>query len=124
METKKYEALIEVSENGNVKVSSGLPMNEPVIMWPLEKRRGVMSPMVNGDLSFVADVPCGVLPPQVDTVYREGNVTVKRSSRNYIVTMKVPVIEAAEVTKKRFAKMMKEVSGAIRENRESIKEIM
>lgn len=124
MEKKSFEAMVEVDEIGNVKISSGLPKSEPLLTWPLERKRGVMTPCVNGDLSFVANGPCGVLPPRVDEVYREGGVTVKRTTRNYIIMMKVPVIESAEETTRKHSSMWKKVAAVIKKNREEIKEMM
>lgn len=124
MKTKKFEAIVEINETGNVNVFSGLPQNEPFVTWPLSKHRGTLTPFINGDMSFSADAPCGIIPPAVDLVFRQGDVTVKRSSRNYIVTMKVPVIESADDTKRKFSSMLKGASAAISDNRATIKDSM
>jgi len=100
---------------------SGKPENESVIDFAVGCHKSKVEIEKNGCI-VVEFYPRGVVvPPVMDNVLKENNLCVKRTSRNFIVTMKFPIIESKETTVESHKEMWKKATKAIVETREQIK---
>lgn len=120
MKKQELDCRVSFTENGIV-INSGLPEAEPVLDFAVGKHHGTIDVRKNG----CADVTYGpapvVVPPRIDEVLRDNNLTVKRTSRNFIVTMKFPIIENPTETTASHKEMWKKSQKAIAGVREAIK---
>ena len=119
---KKIEGVGVIYDDGRFEFDSGLPLLEPVLEFEVKPHRGVMSVVKNGCAAFEPLGKPVALPPVMDLVLRDKNLIVRRTSRNFVVQMKFPIIEAGEVTNKAHSGMWKRVCSALRAEREKIKE--
>ena len=120
MKKQELDCRVSFTENGIV-INSGLPEAEPVLDFAVGKHHGTINVQQNG----CADVTYGpspvVVPPRIDEVLRENNLTVKRTSRNFIVTMKFPIFENPTETTACHKEMWTKTRKAIAGVREGIK---
>lgn len=93
---KQIEGLAKFTEDGGFCFDSGLPSNEPVLEKPM-KMRGVLSVSQNACAEFLPNSRV-VLPPEMHHVSRGLNYHVKRSSRNYILQVKLPIVQSRAVS--------------------------
>jgi len=121
MQTKKIEGVATFMEGGHFNFDSGLPLVEPVLESGIGSRRGTLTVNQNAVVNFIADVPLPITPPSIEEVLRDKNLTVKRTSRNFIVTMKFPIIEEASATTDAHKEMWTKTRKAIASAREEIK---
>ena len=121
MKKQDLDCRVSFTEKGIV-INSGLPEAEPVLDFGVGKHHGTIEVHQNG----CADVTYGpspvVVPPRIDEVLRDNNLTVKRTSRNFIVTMKFPIIENATETTACHKEMWKKSQKAIASARQSLAE--
>jgi len=120
--SKEVESLVTFEECGKVKICSGMPQIENVLGFEPGSFRGTMYVEQNADATFVPDAPRAITPPSMDDVLKDQNLIVKRTSRNFIVTMKFPIIESAETTTQSQKEMWKKSQKAIATAREAIKQ--
>lgn len=104
-----------------VTASCGLPSVENVLGFDGGVFRGTMKVEQNADISFVPDSHRRIVPPSQADVMKEQNLMVKRTTRNFIVTMKFPIIESAGATTQSHKEMWKKASKVIGTVREEIK---
>ncbi|MCQ2337735.1 MAG: hypothetical protein MJ001_02250 [Paludibacteraceae bacterium] len=123
MKQQKIEGIALISENGTFSFNSGLPADEPVLEFDLKACRGSINFKKNACVDFVPSASPAFIPPAMDLLLREGGMTLKRTSRNYIVTMKFPIIESSDETKQRHSDEWKKAMAQIKRDRETIKEI-
>jgi len=121
MQTTKIEGVATFMEGGHFNFDSGLPLIEPVLESGIGSRRGTLTVNQNAVVNFIADIPLPITPPSVDEVLRDKNLTVKRTSRNFIVTMKFPIIEDSDTTVEAHKAMWNKTRKAINASREEIK---
>jgi len=122
MTEKKIEGIGIFTEDGHFIFDSGLSAIENVLgaIKP-SVLKGLMTTEQHGVATFVPEPPRAIAPPALDVVLRDSNMTVKRTTRNFIVTMKFPVIEGATATTKSHKEMWRKAAKAISANREEIK---
>ena len=120
MKKTELDCRVSFTENGIV-INSGLPEAEPVLDFGLGKHRSTVDVRQNGSAEVVYDDTPTAVPPRIDEVLRDNNLTVKRTSRNFIVTMKFPIIENATETTACHKEMWKKSQKAISAVREAIK---
>jgi len=107
--------------DGSFVFDSGLPAAEPVLEEGIGSKRGTLTVEQNASAAFVPEPPRAITPPSIDEVLRDNNLTVKRTSRNFIVTMKFPIIEDSGVTVETHKTMWNKTRKAITAAREEIK---
>lgn len=121
MKKQELDCRVSFTENGIV-INSGLPEAEPVLDFGVGKHHGTINVQQNG----CADVTYGpspvVVPPRMDEVLRDNNLIVKRTSRNFIVTMKFPIIENPTETTASHKDMWTKTRKAIASARQSLAE--
>ena len=116
MSEKRIEGIGIFSEDGRFSFSAGLSAVENVLGTILPSaHKGVMTTKKHGEAMFMPEPPRAIMAPQVDEVLRDNNLVVKRTSRNFIVTMKFPIIEGEKTTischKEMWAKTKKAIAG-------------
>ena len=122
MSEKRIEGIGIFSEDGRFAFSAGLAAVENALGNILPSVcKGVMTTKKHGEASFVPEPPRAIMAPQVDEVLRDNNLVVKRTSRNFIVTMKFPIIEGEKTTISCHKEMWAKTKKAIENTRESIK---
>lgn len=121
MKKQDLDCRVSFTEKGIV-INSGLPEAEPVLDFGLGKHRSTVDVRQNGSAEVVYDDTPTAVPPRIDEILRDNNLTVKRTSRNFIVTMKFPIIENATETTACHKEMWKKSQKAIADVREAIKE--
>jgi len=120
MKEKKIEGIGIFSENG-FTFDSGMPTDEPVIDFGVGRHHGTLKVEQNACATFAEDPLRVIMPPTIDEVLRDHNLTVKRTTRNFIVTMKFPIIEATDTTAQTHREMWNKVKKAVSGAREDIK---
>ena len=121
MKKQDLDCRVSFTENGIV-INSGLPEAEPVLDFAVGKHHGTIDVRKNGCADVTYGLSPVVVPPRIDEILRDNNLTVKRTSRNFIVTMKFPIIENATETTACHKEMWKKSQKAIAGVREAIKE--
>jgi len=121
MQKKKIEGVGIFMEGGHFSFDSGLPLVEPVLEEGVGSRRGTLIVEQNAVVNFIADIPRAITPPAMDEVLKEENLSVKRTTRNFIVTMKFPIFETDEDTTAYHKTMWNKTRKAINASREEIK---
>jgi len=122
MQNKKVEGVGIFMEGGHFSFDSGLPLVEPVLEEGVGSRRGTLIVEQNAVVNFIADIPRAITPPAMDEVLKEENLSVKRTTRNFIVKMKFPIFEDSEATAQEHKEMWKKSQKAITAAREAIKQ--
>ncbi|MCQ2344391.1 MAG: hypothetical protein MJ002_05650 [Paludibacteraceae bacterium] len=120
MKQKRIDGISIISENGDFFFDSGLPESEPVIPNP-SKHRGTATLQQNGSIRFKAAKVSPVGTPPLNTILRTPGLYVKRSSRNFIVTMKFPIFENESETSSLHDDFWNQAEPAILEERNKIK---
>jgi len=119
---KRIEGIGIFSEDGNFTFDSGLPLAEPVIEESMVgTRQGTFKVTKNASACFTPEPARNIIPPSFDDVLKEENLIVKRTSRNFIVTMKFPIFETDEDTVAYHKTMWSKSRKAINASREEIK---
>jgi len=121
MQTKRIEGFATFSENGNFSFESGLPEAEPVLETGVGAHQGTFKVTMNASASFTPNPVRNIIPPSLEDVLKEGNLSVKRTSRNFIVKMKFPIIESSDVTVEAHREMWNKSRKAIVAARAEIK---
>jgi len=122
MQEKRIEGVAVFFEDGHFVFDSGLPDAEPVLEKGVGTHRGVLNVEQNASATFIPKPPLAYVPPVMDDVLKEDNLSVKRTSRNFIVKMKFPIFENDEDTVKYHKDMWNKSRKAINAAREAIKQ--
>jgi len=121
MQTKRIEGVAIFSEDGNFVFDSGLPEAEPVLEVGIGAHQGTFKVAKNASASFTPEPARNIVPPSFDDVLKEENLSIKRTSRNFIVKMKFPIFEDATATTDAHKEMWTKTRKAITAAREEIK---
>jgi len=121
MQTKRIEGVGIFSENGNFTFDSGLPLAEPVLEAGIGSYQGTFKVAKNASACFTPEPARNIVPPSFDDVLKEENLSIKRTSRNFIVKMKFPIFEDSSATTNAHKEMWTKTRKAIIAAREEIK---
>jgi len=121
MTEKRIEGVGVFMANGSFVFDSGLPTAEPVLESGVGSHHGVFIVEQNASAAFVPDPPRANMPPVIEDILKEENLSVKRTSRNFIVKMKFPIFEDSDATTQEHKEMWKKSQKAIAATREAIK---
>lgn len=113
----KIEGIATFSEKG-FHFDSGIPSNEPVLEMA-RKMRGTMVIGINGCADFTSS-PRVILPPEVSPVAKSANYNIKRTTRHYIVQIKVPVVETRKTTQDTLNSILPAILGDITLDRKEL----
>lgn len=103
------------------RFDSGLPSNEHVIDKAM-KLHGTMKVSQNANVEF-ADDGRVFLPPHLMNVCSGVNYKVKRSTRHYIIQVKVPVVEKRAVSEQKIRDIIPVVMDEITLDRKEILDV-
>lgn len=120
MKTQKIDGISIISENGDFYFDSGLPESEQVVENP-QKQQGTAVLMKNGCFEFKAKNPTPVGTPSMETILKAEGLIVKRSAKNFLVTMKFPIFEKASETKTSHTNFWQQAEPVIASERKKIK---
>lgn len=113
----KVEGIATI-DNGSFRFDSILPSNETVLDEPL-KMRGTMKVSENACVEFQDERRLS-LPPEIICVSEGQGYRVKRTSRHYLLQLKVPVVENRAETEDRIVDMMARALGDITLDRKEL----
>lgn len=106
-----------ISEKGFF-FNNSMSTDEPILDKALHMR-GVLHVERNGNMEF-ENSQRTVMPPVIKSIADGHGYRVKRTSRNYLIQMKVPIIEAREVSERKIHNMLPVVMGEITLDRKEI----
>lgn len=95
-----------ISSNGQYHFDSGYPSNSRIVK-PVHVK-GMLDIHPNASIDFTPDPERIILPPVNTPVTYGDNYNVKRTSRNYIIQVKVPICETRRDTEKRLRTILTE----------------
>jgi len=113
----KIEGIATISEKG-FHFDSGMPSDEPVLDEAM-KLHGTLKVSKNASVDFV-DNGRIYLPPEVHRVCEGEDYKVKRTSRHYIIQVKVPVVETRAESEEKLNDIIPRVMGEITLDRREI----
>lgn len=116
METIKIEGIATFSKNG-FSFNSGLPSEETLVTE--QNMRGTMKVSKNGCAEF-KNRNYVYLPPLVTRISDGENYKIKRTSRHYIIQIKVPVVECRTETETTMQGIVSKVVGEIISDRKEL----
>lgn len=108
-----------LSENGQLHFESGCPSDSHIVSGTV-RRRGTLEVHPDASVDFQPERPHICLPPQVDIIARGEGYHVKRTTRNYIIQVKMPIVESRRETEKKICGMLPEIIGSITLDRREI----
>ena len=114
---QKIEGIATFSKGG-FSFESGLPSDEPVFETE-RKMHGTLRISKNACAEFV-DNGRVYLPPEVHSVAQGFNYNVKRTTRHYIISIKVPVVESREQSEEKINDLLPTVIGEITMDRNEV----
>ena len=120
MKTVKLEGIATIGKRG-FSFDSGMPSDEPVLEYA-QKLHGTMNISQNGCAEFV-DNGRVYLPPEWHNISQGENYTVKRTTRHYIIQVKVPIVEKRAVTEKKLNTIVPVVMGDITLDRKEVLDV-
>lgn len=106
----KIEGIATISK-GRFSFDSGLPGNEPAV--EAQSMLGRLHIAENACAEFSQDGRTTNLPPNVVSVCETDGYRLKRTSRNYILQVKIPLTESRAETEKRLGELLAAVLGEI-----------
>lgn len=115
----QLSGISNIDSNGQFHFESYCSSDSRILARPIRKR-GTMT--IGSDLSadFVPDANRIYLPPLVDVIARGEDYHIKRTTRNYIIQVKVPILESRRETEKKLRGMLPEIVGEITLDRNEI----
>lgn len=116
-ETIRIEGIATIGKR-SFRFDSGLPSNEPILEHD-QKLHGQMHIHQNGDAEFV-DNGRVYLPPIINEIARGENFKLRRTTRHYILQVKVPVVESRKETETKISAISAEVLGEITMDRKEL----
>jgi len=120
MQKKELECLVNYSGRV-ININSGLPEDEPLLDEGTGTHRARVELRQNGSATIRLYDTSAIVPPLMDDVLKDGNLSVKRTSRHFIVKMKFPIIEGTDATVDAHKDMWTKSRKAIVAAREEIK---
>ncbi len=117
MQTIQIEGLATISNHG-FHFDSGLPSNEPIVD-EARKMHGTMKISTNACADFEASDRV-ILPPQIHQVSQGEGYNIKRTSRHYLLQIKVPVLESRLDTNLRIKRIIPCALGDITLDRQEV----
>lgn len=107
----KLKGITTFCSNGQVHFESGYPCNSRILQPA--RIKGVLDIHPNACADFTPTPERIYLPPvNVPVAYGE-NYNIKRTTRHYIIQVKVPICETRRETEKRFRGVLPEILGNI-----------
>lgn len=110
MEKIQIEGIATINEKG-FHFDSGLPSNELVLDEAL-KMHGTLKVSKNACVDFQNSDRI-YLPPEIHRVSDGEEYRVKRTSRHYLIQIKVPVVESRKVSEERINNILPVIIGDI-----------
>lgn len=107
----KLPGFSTISSNGQFHFESGYPSHSHIIMPA--RIKGVLDVHPNACADFTPTTGRIYLPPIVNTISEGENYHVKRTTRNYIIQVKVPICETRRETEKRLKGILPQIIGEI-----------
>lgn len=117
MKNMQIEGIATFTGKG-FRFDSGLPSDEPVLDQAY-RLRGAMTVSRNACVEFERHTPV-TLPPQLDRVACGDNYLVRRSTRHYIIQIKVPVVESRSTSEEKIQNLLPLVMGEITLDRNEV----
>ncbi len=115
--TTKIEGIATISKGG-FSFDSGLPSNEQVFDADM-KMHGTLKISKNACAEFI-DNRRVYLPPEVHPVAQGFNYNVKRTTRHYIISIKVPVVENRQQSEETVNRLLPKIMGDITIDRNEV----
>lgn len=113
----KIEGIATISKNG-FTFDSGLPLDEPLLKKQT-KLHGKLEIEQNGSVRFV-DNGRIYLPPTVDKVGEGDGYKIRRTSKNYIISVKLPIVEKIAETQNKLTEMIPLILDGINKDRKEL----
>lgn len=117
--TTKIEGLGTFTQNG-FSFDSGLPSDEPLVDGM--KLRGTLKVESNGNVEFINKTR-NIKGPDVAKVAETQDYKIRRTSLNYVISIKVPVIEKRKASEKRLKEIVPAIVNDIQTNRKEILDV-
>ncbi len=121
MDEIRIEGIATISEKGFC-FDSGLPSNETVISAAM-KLRGTLNIRENACAAFTGNQRI-YLPPQVLPVGQGEDYHVKRTSRHYILQVKLPIVERRAQSQQRLERVVAQAMGQITLDRKEVLDVL
>ena len=93
------EGIATITEKG-FSFDSGMPSDEPMLDKPM-RMRGTLEVGINASVRFRHNDRI-YLPPEVHRIAQGDGYNVRRTSRHYIIQVKVPVVENRKTSEDRL----------------------
>lgn len=103
---------------GGFKFDSGLPADEPLLKKQA-KLHGTLIIEQNGSTAF-RDNGRVYLPPRVNKIGEGDGYKVRRTSQNYIVSIKIPIVEKQIATEQKITEMIPLIIEKINNDRKEL----
>ncbi len=118
MKKMKIEGIATISNRG-FHFDSGVPSNEPVLDKAMTLR-GTLKVSKNGSATL-EDISHRIyLPPQWHPVSEDINYRVKRTSRHYIIQVKLPIVESRAASQETLDQIVPAIMGDITLDRKEL----
>jgi len=115
------EGIATISK-GSFRFDSGLPSDEPAV--EAQTILGKLRISENACADFRQDGRTTNLPPDITSVGDGDGYKIKRTTQNYIIQVKVPVVESRADTEARLRALLPVVMGDITLDRKEMYEMM
>lgn len=113
----KIEGIATISKNG-FKFDSGLPSDEPLLQSKT-KLHGKLEIEQNGSVRFV-DNGRIYMPPVVNKIAQGEGYKIRRTSKNYIISVKLPIVEKITETQNKLTEMIPQIVDGITKDRKEL----
>ena len=105
---------------GNFKFDSGFPADEEITVE--QNLKGKLRIAVNGSAEFTPDNRCNNLPPIINKVAEGDGYSVRRTSKNYIIQVKLPILKSRADSEAKLDYIRREIMPAITLDRKELLE--
>lgn len=105
---------------GNFKFDSGFPADEEITIE--QTLRGKLNIGINGSAEFTPDNRCNNQPPIINKVAEGDGYSVRRTSRNYIIQVKLPILKSRADSEAKLDYIRREIMPAITLDRKELLE--
>ena len=120
MNTVHIEGFTTISDKG-FSFDSGLPSDEPMLESAL-KLRGTLRVSENACVSF-SECRRIYLPPEIHPVCQGEDYRVKRTSRHYILQVKLPIVQTRALSQERLDEIIPCVINEITLDRKEVLDV-
>lgn len=117
--TTKIEGLGTFTQSG-FNFDSGLPVDEPVVNE--KKLKGTLKIEPNGNVEFINKTRT-IKAPDVAKVAETQDYKIRRTSLNYVISLRVPVVEKRVATSKKLKEVIPLIINDISKNRKEILDV-